>query len=258
MKKILNLTPDNFKPAKSQVLQSMGYRDQSQVSPKVGQILEDAYEVYSHTAKPAGILLTVSIEEFGEIYRGLGKNERENPLLEIFPQAENLALTAFTLGIDITRRIEELFKTNDYTLAALLDSIASAAADQASKYLEFYFFDYLVNKAKTNRTQRVLLYSPGYCGWHISGQEKLFAVLKPEAIGLSLHQSYLMIPLKSLSGVLIAGDKNIHLFKNDYSFCKHCKDQSCIIRKKSLSSKYKNNGGYYGNFKGNKQRPAEG
>ena len=62
----------------------------------------------------------------------------------------------------------------------------------------------------------VLRYSPGYCGWHISGQRRLFAHLRPERIGITLHDSYLMEPLKSVSGVLIAGAKEIHAFADTY------------------------------------------
>ncbi|MFC2086489.1 hypothetical protein ACFLQ9_02090, partial [Bacteroidota bacterium] len=52
----------------------------------------------------------------------------------------------------------------------------------------------------------------------------------PESIGISLNNQFLMIPLKSISGVLIAGKKEIHNFDNDFSFCAQCKTFSCMGR----------------------------
>jgi hypothetical protein len=74
---------------------------------------------------------------------------------------------------------------------------------------------------------RVLPYSPGYCGWHVSGQAKLFEVLRPQRIGISLNASHLMVPLKSVSGVLVAAEPEVHDFDIDFEFCSDCADQEC-------------------------------
>ena len=81
---------------------------------------------------------------------------------------------------------------------------------------------------------RVLSYSPGYCGWHISGQKKLFAFLHPEEIGIRLLDSFLMHPLKSVSGVFVCGPEDIHRFENGFAFCGECRHQTCRERIDSL------------------------
>ena len=73
-------------------------------------------------------------------------------------------------------------------------------------------------------------YSPGYCGWHITAQRKLFAALQPAAIGVSLNASCLMEPLKSVSGVILAGPPAIHEFEAGFPFCRQCRDRSCGAR----------------------------
>ena len=77
-------------------------------------------------------------------------------------------------------------------------------------------------------------YSPGHCGWHISGQEKLFEALHPEEIGVSLNANWVMLPIKSISGFLVAGDIAIHRFKPTFKFCKECKEHKCVARLKIL------------------------
>jgi hypothetical protein len=83
----------------------------------------------------------------------------------------------------------------------------------------------------------VLPYSPGYCGWHISGQRALFRHLEPERIGITLNTSFLMQPLKSVSGVLVVGDPRIHEFDNDFDFCAECATLDCRARIGSVSGR---------------------
>jgi len=68
----------------------------------------------------------------------------------------------------------------------------------------------------------------------VSGQRKLFAYLQPATIGLTLTESCVMQPLKSVSGVLIAGPKAIHRFPPTYDFCGTCEDRTCRERLKTV------------------------
>jgi hypothetical protein len=89
----------------------------------------------------------------------------------------------------------------------------------------------VLSKKEGGRPESVALaYSPGYCGWHISGQKQLFAFLKPEQIGISLTKSCLMRPLKSVSGVVIVGHGSIHEFQDAYPFCERCRTHGCRDR----------------------------
>ena len=77
----------------------------------------------------------------------------------------------------------------------------------------------------------VLAYSPGHRGWHVSGQRALFAALSPEEIGITLNSSCLMQPLKSVSGVLVAGHPDVHDFDDDFPFCSECSTRDCRVKK---------------------------
>ncbi|MFC1734178.1 vitamin B12 dependent-methionine synthase activation domain-containing protein, partial [candidate division KSB1 bacterium] len=128
------------------------------------------------------------------------------------------------------------FDENDFAIAAMLDSVASLAADKAVELCESYYLEYLVKNGLEHTDTSVLSYSPGYCGWHLSAQGKLFRFLRPERIGITLNDSYLMTPLKSVTGLLAAGDREIHLFECNFSFCGECKTFSCRERMESLLS----------------------
>jgi cobalamin-dependent methionine synthase I len=139
-----------------------------------------------------------------------------------------------TLGAQVSGRIEALFSHNDFALGYVLDTVASEAAEVAADRLEDEYEGYLAEIAAWDSSSAHLRYSPGYCGWHISGQRKLFDRLRPEEIGIELNRSFLMQPLKSISGVLVSGPREIHFFNNNYRFCAACTTLSCRERLKPL------------------------
>lgn len=218
-------------PDKDSVLQHQGIPKHVDIRETTHTILSKALDLFAETAEPLGLLRELSIDEFDLVFKGERNNAEDTPLGRIYPQAEQLALFASTMGSHISRTIELLFKENDFALGSMLDAVASLAADKAAEVCEDYFHQQLGESSDLV----VLSYSPGYCGWHISAQKRLFGFLHPEEIGMSLNTSYLMSPLKSVSGVLVAGNKEIHLFDNDFPFCNDCKTYSCLVRMKKLT-----------------------
>jgi hypothetical protein len=53
-------------------------------------------------------------------------------------------------------------------------------------------------------------------------------------IGISLNASALMKPLKSVSGVLVAADRESHDFDIEFDFCTGCAGQECRERIQSV------------------------
>jgi hypothetical protein len=115
----------------------------------------------------------------------------------------------------------------------MLDSAASAAADRLTTLLGSHVAA-TTDDARDDEG-RTLAYSPGYCGWHVSGQRALFAFLGPEEIGVTIRGSGLMEPLKSVSGVLVTGPRKIHRFAPGFPFCADCREKPCRERIAALS-----------------------
>ena len=172
----------------------------------------------------------VTREEFPAVYEGEGNNPPVTPLPEIVTRGEGLALYAATLGEGVSHRIGDLFDEQEPAVAYLLDAVASAAADRLSRCLAEHFGTRLAERGAAPDHAQVLPYSPGYCGWHVTGQRRLFARLRPEEIGIRLSSSFLMTPLKSVSGVLVGGTAETHRFRPDFLFCEACATRECRIR----------------------------
>jgi hypothetical protein len=221
-------------PDRHTVLRAQGIPDDAAVPERVAALLDDGFEIYSCKVEAAGIRAEVSSEEFDAVYRGAGRNASRTPLEGIFPDAHGLALFAVTVGEAVCSEIRRLFRTGDPALGYTLDTIASAGAECLAGASARDYQDTVSRSGPNPSDVRVVPYSPGYCGWHVSGQAKLFGVLKPERIGISLNASYLMEPLKSVSGVLVAADREIHDFDIEFDFCTDCAGQECRERIQSV------------------------
>jgi Vitamin B12 dependent methionine synthase, activation domain len=218
-------------PARPAVLALQGIAANDNITARIDGLLQRAIDMYCEVAEPRAIVADVTADEFERVYQGEGCNAPETPVAAIYQRADRLALMVATVGPRVPDAIRDLFRRQDLALACMLDSVASAAADSlADTTGRAYRFGSLAPDSSV----RVLAYSPGYCGWHVSGQRALFAWLRPEEIGVTLNASCLMQPLKSVSGVLVAGGRDIHRFHPTYPFCEPCGDKPCRDRMASV------------------------
>jgi hypothetical protein len=217
-------------PGRAAVLELQGIPTGDSLPDHLEQLYDTALRMLIEAAAPGGILADVSKPRFGTIYQGEGNNEPRTPVADIFPAAERLALFAVTMGPRLEQAVRACFAANDFAVGSMLDSVASASTDRAADLVQAHFRAQLDRQGLLRPDTGILRYSPGYCGWHVSGQRRLFEYLRPEQIGMSLRDSYLMEPLKSISGVLIAGPRDIHDIADNYDFCDRCDDRGCRER----------------------------
>ncbi len=207
-------------PTEVDVLRRMGIPSYAPVTPAVRKLVNTAAAQWIKLAEPRGVLRDVSSEEFALIYRGEGRNAVATPLQTIYPRADALALFAGTIGERVEQEIQKYCGAGDPALAFVLDTFASEATNRLADRLASAF----------NGHARVLPYSAGYCGWHVSGQRALFTAIDPSDIGIALNESCLMKPIKSVSGMLVAGDAATHQFRPAFPFCEDCATHECVAR----------------------------
>lgn len=232
----VTLTTRKLMPEPRDVLGAQGVPPGVSVSTRLDRLVDEALVLLSESVEPRGIMEPISREDFVSVLHGTGKNAEDPVVGWIHPRADALALFAATLGPRVTQEIEDLFAIDDVPLAVSLDAAASCMADNASTALAKAFSKRLPRHVADSDDIHVLGYSPGYCGWHVSGQHALFERLRPERIGITLGESALMHPIKSVSGVLIAGNAALHTFDTGFTYCSACRDKSCVARMRSLGS----------------------
>ncbi|EKD31769.1 MAG: hypothetical protein ACD_77C00254G0001 [uncultured bacterium] len=102
----------------------------------------------------------------------------------------------------------------------MLDFLASQYADAVADYMSERINEYAI-RASMGVSNR---YSPGYCGWNVREQKMLFDFFPAKHCGITLTESCLMDPVKSVSGALAIG-KDV-IFK-EYG-CNSCNVKNCI------------------------------
>jgi hypothetical protein len=159
----------------------------------------------------SGNLLVNGVEfNVGKIVRGQLKKSNE------------IAVFLCTAGPKVGEYARILINEKDFLRGYIFDiagsEIVEAAADKMQENLGLH-----MQKSNMKITNR---YSPGYCGWHVSEQHKLFSLVPENFCGITLNQSALMQPIKSVSGFIGIGEK---VRFNGYT-CNLCDMESCIYR----------------------------
>lgn len=112
-----------------------------------------------------------------------------------------IVLFAATVGLEIDRLIAR-YSTLSPTKALLFQAIGSERIESLCDAFE--------KEVRAEKTQKGLVthprFSPGYGDFSIATQREIFAVLDcPRRIGLSLNQSLLMSPSKSVTAIIGVG-----------------------------------------------------
>jgi hypothetical protein len=233
MREVIQLSIDEVTPEPSEVLESQGMTARA-LPARITALLDSALEIFRELAEPRGILQDWPLSQFEALYDGNGMNSPEGPVPLIAPKSDALAIFAATMGESLITKSSELFAQGGAALGFMLDAVNSSGAERMGRAMCQRFIRLLPEELRNSRRLAGQYYSPGHCGWHISGQTKLFEALRPEEIGVSLNANWVMQPVKSISGFLIAGDLSIHRFKPAFSFCKECKEHKCVQRLKIL------------------------
>ncbi len=234
MSTLTNLSVSDIVPSLDAVLQLQGIPPGAEIQSRVINSAKKALQLFTDLAAPKAIAARIEHEEFESIFQGIGLNNNPNPIENVFQKSRFMAMFAATIGPAIGHKIKELFAEGEFALGSLLDSAASNGTDLISHFLENSVKEDLIRHGRIDSEAVVMAYSPGYCGWHVSAQKKLFEFLRPEKIGITLRDSFLMEPLKSISGVLLAGPRNIHIYDDSFPCCAECKSHTCRDRISAL------------------------
>lgn len=137
--------------------------------------------------------------------------------------ASYIALFLCTAGPDFSEITGKLNHEGDWMEAYLVDAIGSLTVENAMNTIWRNLAESMDKKGLkiSNR------YSPGYCNWDVSDQKILFQLIGDNPTGITLSETCLMSPVKSVSGIIGIG-KNLKRYKYG---CKICHNQTCIYRK---------------------------
>lgn len=148
--------------------------------------------------------------------------ETSRTIAALLRKSEEGVVFIATAGGEFQRWLDEISASGDALRLFVADAIGTTIVETMGDYMERCLEEELGEKKHTNR------FSPGYCGWNIEEQFKLFSLFDSENCGVTLNESFLMHPIKSISGVIGVGDEVI---TKKYG-CSICKRIDCYMRLK--------------------------
>ena len=141
--------------------------------------------------------------------------------------SEAYALFICTSGTEYEAYLQQLKDNGDMVRVFIADAMGSVIAEHCADQMEICLQE-SIDKLGWRHTNR---FSPGYCGWHVSQQQLLFPLFGGQTCGVCLTESSLMVPIKSVSGIIGLGEK---VRKLDYT-CGLCDFKQCYKRKSKLA-----------------------
>jgi hypothetical protein len=133
------------------------------------------------------------------------------------------AIFVTTIGPTLEQRVSQLMDDGEILKGAALDAVGTEAVEEVACWLE----GSVKETAAASGADVSLRYSPGYCDWDIKEQKVLFSALDGDLHGVQLTEDCLMMPRKSISGIIGIGfDPSITL-----SPCVFCNKTDCPSRR---------------------------
>ena len=208
------LTYDDLMITSVEVYEQMGYHDAEPDAVTKAELTQIISEV-SQWLRPQFSYFVVSVQPTFDM---------GNIILRQLRGSEAYALFICTAGVAYEAYQQRLKERGDMVRVFIADALGSVIAEKCADQMEKALQE-SIDKLGWKHTNR---FSPGYCGWHVSQQQLLFPLFQGHTCGVMLTDSSLMVPIKSVSGIIGLGKDVRHL---DYT-CGLCDFKQCYKRKK--------------------------
>lgn len=195
----------------------LGYKPSSKINDRIVKMFDEAVARSIELSNPAGIYFIDRIISRNEncVTLECGFSIESKLVSKMMNNCGEMMVFAATIGGGPEREAAKQMSDNPAE-ALLLDAVAGEAAEGAVEYLHVH----VQRDAHRRGLHLTPRFSPGYGDWTLEAQPGLFRFLRPEKIGIELTESCMMIPRKSVSGIVGLGP--LPGIRTGASPCKSC------------------------------------
>lgn len=202
----------------------MGVR--SKPDEKVSQLLDKYEPIVRENLRPAYVYRQGNVERTENELKICGVSLLGNDIRRHLEGCEKAIILGATVSAEADKLIRQTSVT-DMASALVVDALCSAAIEQVCNSAEEEIF------AALGAAYRTWRFSPGYGDLPISHQkELLFALNAQRRIGLTVTDSFLLIPSKSVTAIIgICDSAPVQTSQG----CKSCRmSDNCAFRKNGV------------------------
>jgi len=212
-----------------EVLRYLGYPVGVEPNSHLQTILDDWVSETSRRAIPRAVYIVLPVTQLRprslRLRTPAGDAEFHGAIGEFLGASECVAAFIATAGPEVERLASELMQRGDPLAAMIVNAVGAERAEAA----EAMVIEQLREQAQKCAFAPTLPYSPGYCGMALTEQRTLFSLFGDYDVGVTLTDSCLMRPLKSVSGLIGLGPaERVRAFGSP---CDRCELYNCAMRR---------------------------
>lgn len=208
----------------SEIYDAMGYTEGVLPDPVIVGIVESVLHETAMIVKPRYMYrwLPATLHGGGVVNIGGTQFTTGRIITSYLSGITDACVFIGTAGLEYEDYLHQLKHEGDIIKEFVADSIGSVIAEKCVSLISAELDTLLPDQKHT------LPYSPGYCGWNISEQKLLFSIMPDSTgCGVTLSDSFLMNPIKSVSGFIGIGTE----IKPQPYKCQICANPHCYKRK---------------------------
>lgn len=210
---------------KKQVCHYVGYDDDHNLSARISSLIDDYAEHVHDLISPSYSYIIRDVEwARGSIT--LIENSiifQSRIIAQLLEHCPQVAIFLVTIGEYLEETACQLAKDGRILQSTVLDAMGSDAVEKVADFVQ----DKIREVAAAQGLVTSRRFSPGYCDWNIGQQRMLFRALDGNTLGIRLTGECLMIPQKSISGIIGMGIGEV----KDYNPCRTCDKRDCVGRR---------------------------
>jgi len=195
-----------------EVLRYLGYRkSEEDISPAIREIIGLQIALAYSLLKPRAIYSFI-----------------DNVFLKdysIFKDAQKAAVGICTIGQELQDMADRHFKKKAYVEWLVLDAVGTVAIESLVELVG----DEIKRKASQEGLMISKRLSPRCADWQLDGQNLIFSHFSNETVGVTINESYMMSPRKSVSFAYKLHRAGIEEVRSDN--CRHCELYRCNYRR---------------------------
>jgi len=217
----------DIKIDRKNVCRHLGYRNGIKPSLRISSLIKEYMGEAHNLIEPLYVYIIRDIEQVvgSNIYIEGSIVFNGEVIARLLDRCCKVALFVVTIGKYLEEMANRLAEDGLILQSYVLDAIGSDAVEKLADFVKGILDD----KARVEGLVTSRRFSPGYCDWDISQQEMVFTALEGDSIGVQLTEGYLMVPQKSISGII--GISTPDSGAKNYNPCETCRKYDCLGRR---------------------------
>lgn len=222
---------EDVKIDKRRVCRRIGYSAGHKPPARISSLMDEYIENIHHLIAPHYSYVIRDVEWIQEsrVFIEGSIIFESKVIARLLEQCQKVALFLMTIGRHLEETACRLAEDGLVLQSAVLDAIGSNAAEKIAGSIQ----DQIKRVAGEHGFVISPRFSPGYCDWDIRQQQMIFWAVDGDPLGIHLTETCLMIPRKSISGIIGIGTPGSDV--SNYNPCRRCHKHNCTSRRNSLT-----------------------